>query len=539
MTEALAHEPELHEALRRLRNEGARRLGEQVQVLATSWEVLSRRPWDAAVRAGIRELAESAHRLAGAGGTFGLPALSAAAAPLELILRGLCAGAEPASDRLHQADMLITALVTAWEVGGALPAPGEFTAAAPHDTPEPVLLCAPAAEQPGLLGMLNSLGYTVRQAAEGVPPPDGPLAAAVIDDALPDPLATCRALADRCPLILLARDTSFSLRLAAARAGVEALVPKPLETNELADWLDQFAGLRAETHCSILIVDDDPLLAETYAMVLRQAGMQVTALSQPERTLEAIATTTPDLVVMDLQMPGIDGIELARVIRQTRRYLSLPVLFLSAEQDATRQMLARRLGGDDFIPKPVDLGRLVTLVRLRAERARALRTVMETDSLTGLLNHARFKERLALEVARTERDGTPLSLVLFDLDHFKQINDQHGHLLGDRVIRSLARSLRKRLRRTDIIGRYGGEEFAALLLGTPPEAAQSVVEQILERFSGLIFETEHARFSVTFSAGIAGRSSDGTAETVISAADAALYAAKRAGRNRVCLADPG
>jgi len=538
MTEAQAHEPELHEALRRLRNEGARRLGEQVQVLATSWEVLSRRPWDAAVRAGIRGLAESAHRLAGAGGTFGLPALSAAAAPLELILRGLCAGAEPASDRLHQADMLVTALVTAWEVGGALPSPGEFTAAAPRDTPEPVLLCAPAAEQPGLLGMLNSLGYTVRQATGDVPP-DGPLAAAVIDDALPDPLATCRALADRCPLILLTRDTSFSLRLAAARAGVEALVPKPLETNELADWLDQFAGLRSETHCSILIVDDDPLLAETYAMALRQAGMQVTALSQPERTLEVIATATPDLVVMDLQMPGIDGIELARVIRQTRRYLSLPVLFLSAEQDAARQMLARRLGGDDFIPKPVDLGRLVTLVRLRAERARALRTVMETDSLTGLLNHARFKERLALEIARSGRDGTPLSLVLFDLDHFKQINDQHGHLLGDRVIRSLARSLRKRLRRTDIIGRYGGEEFAAVLLGTPPEAAGSVVEQILARFSGLVFETESARFSVTFSAGIAGRSSDGTAETVISAADAALYAAKRAGRNRVCIADPG
>ena len=535
MTEALAPEADLQEALRRLRDEGARRLGERVGVLASAWEALSRRPWDAAVRAGISDLADSAHGLTGAGGTFGLPALSAAAAPLELILRGLCDGAEPASDRLHQADMLVTALTAAWEAGATPAMPGEFAAAA-HDPAEPVLLCAPAAAQAGLLGMLGSLGYTVRPAAEGVPP-DGPLAAAVIDDALPDPLAICRALAGRCPLILLAEDTSFAARLAAARAGVEALVPKPLESHELADWLDQFAGIRAEARSSILIVDDDPLLAEAYAMALRQAGMQVTALSQPERTLEAISAAAPDLVVMDLQMPGIDGIELARVIRQTRRHLSLPVLFLSAEQDAARQMLARRLGGDDFIPKPVDLGRLVTLVRLRAERARALRAVMETDSLTGLLNHARFKERLALEIARSGRDGTPMSLVLLDLDHFKQINDQHGHLLGDRVIRSLARSLRKRLRRTDVIGRYGGEEFAALLLGTPPEAARSVIEQIRTRFAGLGFETERCRFSVTFSAGIAGRG--GTAEAVIAAADAALYAAKRAGRNRICLAEPG
>ncbi|HWL82783.1 MAG TPA: diguanylate cyclase [Roseomonas sp.] len=542
MTEMLAPEAELHAAMHRLRADGIRRLGGRVRDLTALWEALTRRPWDAAVRAGVAELSLAAHQLAGAGGTFGLPAISAAAAPLELLLRGLSESPEPDSERLHQAEQLVAALGAAWEAGGSHPAVVEPSPTAPPaEAGEPVLLCAPAADQAGLQALLTSLGYAVRGAGDEAPEalPKGSLVAAVIDDALPDFLAVCRHLAGRCPLILLSKDTGFQARLAAARAGVEAVVPKPLENNELADWLDQFAGARTESHASILIVDDDPLLAEAYAMALRQAGMQATALSEPGRTLEAITATTPDLIVMDLQMPGIDGIELARVIRQTRRHLSLPVLFLSAEQDTARQLLARRLGGDDFIPKPVDLGRLVTLVRLRAERARALRAVMESDSLTGLLNHARFKERLALEIDRSRRDGSALSLALLDLDHFKQINDRHGHLMGDRVIRSLARSLQKRLRRTDVIGRYGGEEFAVLLLGTAPEAAQTVIDQVRARFSALAFDTEQSRFSVTFSAGIAGQEVGAKAETMISAADAALYAAKRAGRNCTRLAEGG
>jgi diguanylate cyclase (GGDEF)-like protein len=236
---------------------------------------------------------------------------------------------------------------------------------------------------------------------------------------------------------------------------------------------------------------------------------------------------------MDVQMPEVDGIELARVIRQTRRHLSLPIVFLSAEQDTARQLLARKLGGDDFIPKPVDLDRLVTLVRLRAERARSLRAVMESDSLTGLLNHARFKERLALEMERARREGKELSLAIIDLDHFKSVNDTHGHLVGDRVIRGLARSLQKHLRRTDVIGRYGGEEFAALLPSTAPEQAANRMSQIRERFAVTPFDGAHRPFSVTFSAGVAGSLQHEGPEALISAADAALYAAKRAGRNRV------
>ncbi|EFH13362.1 diguanylate cyclase, partial [Teichococcus cervicalis] len=402
----------------------------------------------------------------------------------------------------------------------------------------------------GLSAVFAHLGYAVLRLADGVLPggalPEGTrLAGAVVDDAVPDALSACRQLAGRCPVVLLTAGTGFADRLAAARAGVEAVVPKPADLNELADWLDQFAGPRQENPLSILVVDDDSLLAEAYALVLRQAGMQVTTVSDPERALGAMAAINPDLVLMDMQMPGVEGIELARIIRQSRRSQSLPILFLSAEQDEERQILARRLGGDDFIPKPVDLGRLATLVRLRAERARALRALMDTDSLTGLLNHGRFKERLELELLRAWREGHALSLGILDLDHFKSVNDTHGHLMGDRVIRGLARSLQRRLRRTDLLGRYGGEEFAVLLLNTPPETARGILDAIRERFAATAFETGGAALRVSFSAGIAGlppapegrvAEAGGAAEAMISAADAALYAAKRAGRNRVALA---
>jgi diguanylate cyclase (GGDEF)-like protein len=539
-------EADVRDALRRLRAEGVQRLGERVQSLAAGWAALRLEmpgqlpPQAIAERLG--ELAASAHRLAGAGGTFGFPAISAAAAPLELILLGLREQAGHEADRLDQATQLVQVVSAAWMAGTRQAAQeGEAPLAEQVEPSEPVFLFAEPDERAMLSAVIANLGYAVERAtaaAADAPLPTHRLSAAVIDDAMTDHLEVCRSLSRRCPVILLAEDTGFPARLAAARAGVQAVVAKPLEVNELADWLDHFASSRNDARHSIVVVDDDPLLAEAYALTLRQAGMQVTAVSDPAHAIEAISANAPDLILMDVQMPQIDGIELARVIRQTRRHLSLPILFLSAEQDRKRQMLARRLGGDDFITKPVDLDRLVDLVRLRAERARSLRAVMETDSLTGLLNHARFKERLGLELERARRHGTVLSLVLLDLDHFKSVNDSFGHLVGDRVIRGLARSLQKRLRRTDVIGRYGGEEFAALLPNTPPEGALVTMDRIRERFAAASFDMENTTFSVSFSAGIAGSHAGSEPEAMISAADAALYAAKRAGRNRVMLA-PG
>src|SRR5580704_9534126 len=153
--------------------------------------------------------------------------------------------------------------------------------------------------------------------------------------------------------------------------------------------------------------------------------MQTIIVTDPIDALNAMAAALPDLVLMDVQMPVTDGIELARVIRQSRQYLTVPILFLSAERDTSRQIEARKFGGDVFIKKPIDPHQLVSLVRLRADRARILRSMIERDSLTGLYNHGRFKDRLNHETERCQRAGSEFSLAMIDIDHFKQVNDTY------------------------------------------------------------------------------------------------------------------
>jgi diguanylate cyclase (GGDEF)-like protein len=311
------------------------------------------------------------------------------------------------------------------------------------------------------------------------------------------------------------------------------MLSRPIDLNELADWLEDFTGRQREVPLSILIVDDEELLSESYSLALEAAGMRTVVAYDPADAISHITDSFPDLVLMDMNMPGASGLELAQIIRQSRRMLSLPIVFLSAERDPARQLAARKIGGDIFIPKPVDLERLVQIVRIRAERAIALRSIMERDSLTGLLNHARFKDRLTQELERCRRTGAELSLAILDLDHFKQVNDRFGHLAGDQVIRALAHTLTASLRRIDIIGRYGGEEFAVLLLDTPPEPAAAVIDRIRARFGSLRFGAACGEFSVTVSAGLAGSARNRTAEPLIAAADHCLYQAKRNGQNRV------
>jgi diguanylate cyclase (GGDEF)-like protein len=306
-----------------------------------------------------------------------------------------------------------------------------------------------------------------------------------------------------------------------------------LDVKELADWLEHLVGPAEIGRHSVLIVDDDDLVAAVYAQALRNAGMEVRIADKASAALDQFCAEPPDLVLMDVQMPVVNGIELARIIRQSRRYLSIPIVFLSAEQDVQRQMEARRFGGDDFIVKPVAPGHLVSLVRLRAERASAVRSIMERDSLTGLLNHARFKDRLVHELERCSRNGAELSVAMIDLDRFKSVNDSYGHLIGDRVIRALSGTLTKGLRKIDIVGRYGGEEFGVILLDTAPSAAHAAIDKLRAEFCAIEFDASSQRFRSSFSAGIAGSRSYLGAEEVIAAADAALYAAKRAGRNRV------
>jgi len=192
-----------------------------------------------------------------------------------------------------------------------------------------------------------------------------------------------------------------------------------------------------------------------------------------------------------------------------------------------------RLGADDLLLKPVATDLLYNVVTQKAKRYRGLRRLMEEDSMTGLYNHGKTKALLQQFLQQAARLDTPMAYALIDIDHFKRINDTYGHGMGDKVILSLTRHLRQRLRATDMVGRYGGEEFALLLFNCGPDEALQVVDTLREGFAALVHGCEDAGFSASFSAGIAHYPACRNLPTLMGRADEALYAAKRAGRNRV------
>lgn len=283
----------------------------------------------------------------------------------------------------------------------------------------------------------------------------------------------------------------------------------------------------------VLIIDDSRAQALYTERLLEAAGFITRSLTDPIRTMAELAEFQPDLVILDMYMPACTGVELAKVIRHNDRYVSLPIIYLSAEDDLDKQLDAMSKGGDDFLTKPIRTRHLITTVRNRAARARHLKARMVRDSLTGLYNHTHILQLLDDCCLRARRERRPLSFAMLDIDHFKKVNDHHGHPMGDRVIKSLALFLKQRLRKTDFIGRYGGEEFAIVMPDTPLDAAHRVLDEIRRRFAEIHYPAQPRDLYCTFSAGVVELDEGVDALTLATAADEALYRAKHAGRNCV------
>lgn len=339
------------------------------------------------------------------------------------------------------------------------------------------------------------------------------------------------------PVVFLTVHDEFATRLGAVHAGGIAYLSKPVNIGSLIDKLDNLTSALPSAPYRVLIVDDSEALTAYHAAVLEQAGMVVKAVNNPLNVMAPLLEFNPDLILLDIYMPGCNGMDLAKIIRQLDAFVSIPIVFLSAESDLDKQLFAMGLGADDFLTKPIEPQHLISSVTSRIQRSLILRSFMVCDSLTGLLNHTAIKDHLDREVAQAKRRGTPLSFAMVDIDHFKQVNDTYGHLTGDRVIKSLARLLKQRLRETDMVGRYGGEEFAVILSNTDGVTAMKVLDAIRKDFSQLHHLADGKEFSASFSCGVADASSFCDSTKLSNAADKALYKAKRAGRNRVMPAD--
>lgn len=324
----------------------------------------------------------------------------------------------------------------------------------------------------------------------------------------------------------------FAVRLLAVRTAGAAFFSVPIDTQRIVDTVDGLTSSGGEPF-HVLVVDDDIEQVSYHALVLQRAGMITSVVSDATHLFAVLIESKPDLILMDMYMPGCTGPELAAMIRQQEAFVGVPIVFLSIETDTDKQFEALSRGGDGFLSKPIRPDHLITAVKNRVERTRSMRFFMERDSLTGLLNHSHLMQSLSTEMQRADRVGRPLCFAMIDIDNFKTVNDTYGHLTGDRVLKSLSRLLQERLRKTDVIGRYGGEEFGVVMFNVNTETAGQILDRIREEFAQSVHEAGEREFNVTFSAGIAGYPRFDGAGMLSDAADRALYAAKERGRNRV------
>ena len=343
-------------------------------------------------------------------------------------------------------------------------------------------------------------------------------------------------LEHKIPLLFFSpEDTDTMTRLAAVRAGGREFFTGSLDASNLFERIEVLTNVSQYEPYKVLIIDDSRAQATHTERVLNSAGIVTRTLIEPIQAMSHLTDFQPDLIILDMYMPECNGPELAQVIRHNDRYVSVPIIYLSAEDDLDKQLDAMSEGGDDFLTKPIKPRHLIATVRNRAARARSLKARMVRDSLTGLYNHTHTLQLLEDARFRAERDGQPLSFAMIDIDFFKKVNDTYGHPMGDRVIKSLALFLKQRLRKSDHIGRYGGEEFAVVMPDTDADSARRVLDDIRQRFAEIQFSAQPHDLSCTFSCGIAQLAPQLDSKLLSQQADLALYVAKHGGRNQVAI----
>ncbi|MBL8511212.1 MAG: diguanylate cyclase, partial [Betaproteobacteria bacterium] len=337
-------------------------------------------------------------------------------------------------------------------------------------------------------------------------------------------------------LFCLAVPKALGTIVALLRAGADVTIQPDQEISTVLARVLELVQAQEQDPFRVLLVEDSPTATFVIQRALTQHAIDSHSISNPQQLLAAVEMYRPDLVLMDMYMPHCTGVEATRVMRQLAAYQSLPVVYLSSEKDMAAQIEALRLGGDQFLTKPCNPLLLAAVVKTKIERYREMQRSSQHDSLTALLNHSAAKTRLHQILNATNPNRDRLCVIMIDIDHFKAVNDSYGHPVGDQVIRSLAWLLKGRLRSTDIVGRYGGEEFVVVMRDASQEEALAVLNRIRSDFATIPHAHSAGTLFATFSTGVAIYPHYQTVTELIQAADDALLQAKRNGRNRVEIA---
>ena len=296
----------------------------------------------------------------------------------------------------------------------------------------------------------------------------------------------------------------------------------------------------------ILVVDDHPDNVDIIKTRLEFLDYTVESATHGEEALEMVLANPPDLILLDVMLPGLDGYEVARRIKRDEDLPFIPIILVTARDSTQDKVTGLDAGAEDYLTKPINFPELEARVRsmLRIKRLQdqleeytvELERLSISDGLTGLFNHRHIHEVLNAEFERTRRSHESIGVAMFDLDRFKQVNDTHGHQAGDRVLKEMAEILRQTAREVDVLGRYGGEEFIAILPETELQEAAKFAERVREAVEQREFDLgEGKTLKMTISSGVATYPATGIGDPheLIEWADRALYSAKHGGRNKV------
>lgn len=289
----------------------------------------------------------------------------------------------------------------------------------------------------------------------------------------------------------------------------------------------------------IMIVDDDPLIVKLIEKFFKKKfNFECTICNSGEACLKELdKSELPDLILLDINMPGLSGYDVCSKIREDKRTHLIPIIFITAYDKIENKITGFKLGVDDYLVKPFHMKELEVRTISLLTRIDQLIKLSYKDELTGLYNRRYFNDFMEFQISTHQRQNKPLSLIIFDIDFFKKINDNYGHLAGDFILKNFAEEVKKFIRKTDLVARIGGEEFVVVFPDTNSVIAKETIEKLRLRIEKMTFEFENQKINVTFSAGIVEfNKTFSDIQGLLDKADEALYKAKETGRNKVIIA---
>ena len=461
------------------------------------------------------EAEKNSHSLKGALGTFGFPEGSRCAGQLEKQLGEIAASQSnspkpPSTEQVSSLQEQVLVLrqvlspasaldsapknLTSSQEGQPPASPQDYILLVDADTTITNSLALQAREHQLNLVQAKSLAIARRKLNQGLPK------AVILDPSISkSPQTSLKFLQElsqyQPPLttFIWSVKTSLEQRLALTRQGGQRFFEKSTALGQV------FAAIQASLRQSkanegrILIVDDDPVILATLEQLLRPWGFDITTLEDPRAFWETLEQTQPDLLILDVKMPHVTGIELCQVVRNDERWSNLAILILTAHTEAKMVNQVFGAGADDFVPKPITGPELVVRVVNRLERSKLLQRILQTDPLTGLLNYQQSSQMLQQQIQTANQVGQPFCLALVDIKGFRHINRRHGHRLGDIVLRHVAQSLSQALGNDHIVARWGGEEFVIGLCNIELGSARQQLKQLLHHLEkeGLVVSPDN------------------------------------------------